>query len=333
MSEQKSLTVVQVSRRYDVSARMLRHYEKMGLITSSRVADYAYRVYDAQAVERIRTILLLRKLRISLKDIAVILQDPTHVQMLETLRRSVAEMDDQIASLTLIRNVLSRIADKCSVELFSYRLMEDEEVLRSISTLPAPAKQQVQEVVSMSDVNNASKILEGQLVVRVVMLPPYTVASFRFVGENPEEAVGDMTSRFVQQSHLYERKPDARMFGFNSPNPGVMENGLYGYENWVTIPENFELPQGAERKHMTGGLYAVLAIKFPEFQRWQELVRWVDSSPDYEPGGHTGPENMFGGLEEHINWVYAASQGWPEDGVDGQIDLMMPIRKRRRDNK
>ncbi len=330
MDEQKNLTVVQVSRRYDVSARMLRHYEKMGLITSSRVEDYAYRVYDEEAVERIRTILLLRKLRISLKDIAIILKDPARVQMLATLRRNVAEMDDQIASLTLIRNVIDRIADKCSARLASYRLMEDSEVLRYISILPAPAKNHVQEVVNMSDVNNASSILLGQPDVRVVLLPPYTVASFRCVGESPEEAVGEKTSRFVQASRLYDLKPDARMFGFNSPNPGVMDNGLYGYENWVTIPEDLELPEDAEKKCMAGGLYAVLAIKFPEFHRWQELVRWVEASPDYEPGGHTGPENMFGGLEEHINWVYSAARGWPEDGVEGHIDLMMPIKKREK---
>ena len=35
-----------------------------------------------------------------------------------------------------------------------------------------------------------------------------------------------------------------------------------------------------------------------------------------------------GCLEEHLNWVYAASLGWPDDCIDGQIDLMMPIRKK-----
>ncbi len=334
MDEQKYLTVVQVSRQHDVSARMLRYYEKMGLICSKRVADYAYRVYDEEAVERIRAVLLLRKLHISLKDIAVILQDETHVQMLETLRRNIAEMDDQIASLTLLRNVLGRIADRCSAQLPAYRLMEDSEVLQYISALPAPAKNHLQEVINMSDVNNASSMLSGQPDVRVVLLPPYEVAAFRAVGENSEEMVGDEASLFVQASRLYDAKPDARMFGFNSPNPGVLTDGLHGYEVWLTIPEGFSLPEGAARKRMAGGLYAVLAIKFPEFHRWQELVRWVENSPVYEGDSRGGgPENMFGCLEEHINWVYSAAQSWPEEGVEGHIDLMMPIRKRKIEEK
>ena len=38
------LTVTEVSRAYGVSARMLRHYEKLGLISSGRKEDYSYRV-------------------------------------------------------------------------------------------------------------------------------------------------------------------------------------------------------------------------------------------------------------------------------------------------
>ncbi|OGO91310.1 MAG: hypothetical protein A2Y17_05020 [Clostridiales bacterium GWF2_38_85] len=39
-------TINQVSKEYGVSARMLRYYEKIGLIQSLRKEDYAYRVYD-----------------------------------------------------------------------------------------------------------------------------------------------------------------------------------------------------------------------------------------------------------------------------------------------
>ncbi len=35
-----------VSTKYDISARSLRYYEDMGLITSTRSDDYAYRLYD-----------------------------------------------------------------------------------------------------------------------------------------------------------------------------------------------------------------------------------------------------------------------------------------------
>ena len=58
-----------VSSKYDISARALRYYEDMGLINSTRSEDYAYRLYDKNAIKRLEQILILRKLNISIKDI------------------------------------------------------------------------------------------------------------------------------------------------------------------------------------------------------------------------------------------------------------------------
>lgn len=68
-------TISQVSQQFNISARMLRYYEKKGLISSMRIPDYSYRVYDEEAVKRIQQILVLRKLRIPVQQIAVILDD------------------------------------------------------------------------------------------------------------------------------------------------------------------------------------------------------------------------------------------------------------------
>ena len=69
------LTISQVSRKYGVTPRMLRYYEKLGLIKAGRREDYAYRIYDEEAVRRLQQILIFRKLRLSLKEIAVLLGD------------------------------------------------------------------------------------------------------------------------------------------------------------------------------------------------------------------------------------------------------------------
>jgi len=58
-----------ISNKYNVSARTLRYYEDMGLLTSIRSDEYAYRLYDAQAIIKLEQILILRKLNISIKDI------------------------------------------------------------------------------------------------------------------------------------------------------------------------------------------------------------------------------------------------------------------------
>lgn len=69
-------TINQVSKNYGVSARMLRYYEKIGLVQSLRKEDYAYRVYDDTALRRLQQIVILRKLRVSMKQIGVILSEP-----------------------------------------------------------------------------------------------------------------------------------------------------------------------------------------------------------------------------------------------------------------
>ena len=43
------ITISQVSQKYGVTPRMLRHYEKLGLIKAGRREDYAYRIYDEEA--------------------------------------------------------------------------------------------------------------------------------------------------------------------------------------------------------------------------------------------------------------------------------------------
>ena len=155
------------------------------------------------------------------------------------------------------------------------------------------------------------------------------MAAFHYIGENPEEHVGNEADRFIRESRLYEIKPDSRMFGFNHPNPGMREDGFYGYEVWVTIPEDMEVPDNCVKKQFEGGLFAAYTIKFPEFQYWGELENWVRNSPDYDLNySEQGFEVMGGCLEEHLNWVYCIHAGRKDSGLDGQLDLLMPVKKR-----
>lgn len=329
----ENLTISQVSRIYDVTPRMLRHYEKLGLIKAGHCEDYAYRMYDEEAVRRLRQIIILRKLRLPLKEIAVILEDTKQSESLRLLQDKLVELDDEIASLTLIRRLLKQLAERLSdsrKRQLHFDLLEDATLLEIAGTLAFP-KTTIKENTSMEELNKAGEILNKTLPVRLLRLPPFTVAAYQFIGENPEETAGDVVTRFVQESGLYEKKPDARMFGFNHPNPGILKNGTYGYEIWVTIPEDMEVMAPMEKKEFPGGLYAVLTIRFPEFQFWENLSRWAEESPDFEPDySELGLEIMGGCLEEHLNWVYDAHTGWKENRLPEQLDLMLPVKPRER---
>ena len=321
------LTISQVTQSFDVTPRMLRHYEKMGLITPFHREDYAYRCYDEENIRRLQFIIVLRKLRIPLKKIAAILSDNWSLKTLEILRENIAELDGEIKSLETVRNALNMFVSRLD-ESIQLDLLGDTELMETVNTLSL-SKTTLKEKTNMNDLNQANENLDRKLNVRIVLLPPFTVASNHVIGKDPEEAVGALMDKFIRESRLYEIKPDSRFFGFNHPNPGILEDGIHGYEVWVTIPDDMDVPAPMVKKKFDGGLFAALTIKFPEFQYWQELEKWAYNSSEYEPNySEQGDEIMGGCLEEHLNWIFSAHMGWPENGIDGQLDLLLPIKKK-----
>ena len=95
-----------VSTKYDISARTLRYYEDMGLITSTRSDDYAYRLYDEAAVKRLEQILILRKLNISIKDIQRIFNTSGSEVVLEVLSKKVDAIDEEVSLLYELREIV-----------------------------------------------------------------------------------------------------------------------------------------------------------------------------------------------------------------------------------
>ncbi|MDR0914148.1 MAG: MerR family transcriptional regulator [Oscillospiraceae bacterium] len=100
------IKISEMSSRYDISARTLRYYEEMGLLSSTRSDDYAYRMYDDEALKRIEQILILRKLNISIKDIKRIFDAAGSEVVLEVLGKKVDNIDDEVALLNELKSIV-----------------------------------------------------------------------------------------------------------------------------------------------------------------------------------------------------------------------------------
>jgi DNA-binding transcriptional MerR regulator len=100
------IKISEMSSRYDISARTLRYYEEMGLLTSTRSDDYAYRMYDGTALKRLEQILILRKLNISIKDIRRIFDAAGSEVVLEVLGKKVDNIDDEVALLNELKSIV-----------------------------------------------------------------------------------------------------------------------------------------------------------------------------------------------------------------------------------
>lgn len=165
--------------------------------------------------------------------------------------------------------------------------------------------------------------------VRIICLPPSTVASIHKIGcePGPETITGNILFDFIKTSNLPAVTPGFRHYGFNNPDEPVHGDG-HGYERWVTIPDDFEVPAPLVKKNFSGGLYAAHMIPMGAWDEWMWLHEWVVNSERYDFRWGTIGDGICGWLEEHLDAPHHYL--WPPNECDKllQLDLLIPIKER-----
>ncbi|MFE7552000.1 HEAT repeat domain-containing protein [Streptomyces gardneri] len=102
------MLIGEVARRSGVSARMLRHYESLGLVRPTGRTDGGYREYTDEDIRRIFHIESLRSLGLSLREVGRALDDPgfTPSELVDDLIRQTRE---RVAAETELLTRLHRI--------------------------------------------------------------------------------------------------------------------------------------------------------------------------------------------------------------------------------
>lgn len=324
-------TIGSVSRHYGISTRTLRYYEEIGLIRSLRTEGYAYRMYDRQALERLNQIVVLRKLRIPLRQVAVILETRDAREAAAVFREAIGAMDEGIEAMSTIRSILQRFLRRIGQiagKPLPAGIFDDEFVMRLAEPL-LPTKLDTKEEASMEELQKADRALAKLNDVRIVYLPPATVAASHYIGEEAENHAGAAMEKFVRDARLWEVKPDMRSYGFNHPNQ-VEGEDYHGYEFWVTIPDDLDVPEPLTKQRFPGGLYAAHVISMGNFHEWEWLYKWGMESPDYDLNTvDDGGERMNGLLEECLNYPNVVRDGGMAGAGDKvQLDLLLPIKPR-----
>ena len=322
------MTIRQVSNRFAVSTRTLRYYEQIGLLESRRTAAYAYRMYDAAALDRLQAILILRRLRLPLCQIRTLLDDPSVSDLLRSFHEKKQELDEEIRDLEQLRGILStlirRIGSVTTRKLPPIQDLLQDDRLQDL--LHAEGNAATQEPVRTPERKVPVMSPAKPTDIRIITLPPCTVAASHFIGPDPEAHVTNEIESFVRKTRLWETHPELRVYGFNHPNPSETSE-TYGYEQWVTVPEGLDIPAPLKKKTFAGGLYAAHMIPFGQFQEWNSLMDWVRQSSAYDENTlQDDGECMYGLLEEHLNFSAHMKDGYTMD--DLQLDLLCPVRKR-----
>ncbi|MDD4495760.1 MAG: effector binding domain-containing protein [Eubacteriales bacterium] len=333
-------TISEISRSMNISTRTLRYYEQIGLIESIKKDDYAYRSYDENTVRRLQQILVLRKLRIPLKQIALILKSEDVAEVVETFRQNLAELDEEMTALSTIREIINSFITRLNERIHNaalgsvdikLALLDDTALLEAVDALTVQ-RIPLKEEKTAADLESASEKLNRltNREVRIVYLPPSTVVAAHHIGEGCEGVVYGQIAKFINDNNLHELKPDFRAFGFNNPMMKVANTASDGYEAWVTIPDDMEVPPPLVKKQFIGGLYAAHMIPMGAFEEWAWLRDWVMSNDKFvhawgEVRVTPHDKEMDWAMEEPLNF-YNIVKEWYNGADTQQLDLLFPIK-------
>lgn len=97
------LTIKELSDLFEISPRTIRYYEEKGLLESMR-KDNNYRIYDINSVNRLETILSLKRSGLTLEKIHDLMNQPSNVK--ETLYAQKEALDKQMLVLKKVNYIL-----------------------------------------------------------------------------------------------------------------------------------------------------------------------------------------------------------------------------------
>jgi len=112
------MNIGQASKASGVSQRMIRHYEKIGLIPAPPRRDSGYRDYSGSDVERLRFVANARDLGFPVGEIGALLSlwSDTHRSSAEVKALAIARADDlrrKAEALEAMRRSLLDLAERC----------------------------------------------------------------------------------------------------------------------------------------------------------------------------------------------------------------------------
>lgn len=342
------ITISKVSKSLGISTRTLRYYEQIGLIKSDKLDDYAYRVYSLETVTRLNQILILRKLRIPLKQIADILKSDDAKIALSVFQSSIDEIDEEVTALSTIKSILNTFIEKINQSLntsIKLDILSDDTLTEIIDTIEI-TKVKLKEEKTAEDLQVADEKLNKltDRDVRIVYIPPMTVAACQSdKDEDNEGYCAEQISKFLFDNDLFSVKQDMRSFGFNVFIENKMpETGKASpcWEMWVSIPDDIELPEPLFKRRFHGGLYAAHMIKIGGWDDWGKLVEWGKTNElyDFDWDTRCEPNRAYLGkrydpvkahmeptLEEYLNY-YNNTQNSNFNSSNMQLDLLLPIK-------
>lgn len=131
-------------------------------------------------------IIILRKLQIPVKQICAIMDHPAAAEAADIFRRHISDLDSETTALSIVRSILddfvNRLTQIAGLQL-NLDFLQDGAVMQLTRSLPL-AQRNAREGAALGDMGRAAGVWNKLRNVRIVYLPPMSVASAFFVGED-----------------------------------------------------------------------------------------------------------------------------------------------------
>lgn len=260
-----------VSTQYDISARTLRYYEDMGLITSVRSDDYAYRLYDEAAVKRLEQILILRKLNISIKDIQRIFNTSGSEIVLEVLGKKVEHIDEEVSLLHELKEIVLEFIHQ--IEQADFGKKSD------VKMLYKKAKELETQLVNVDYDGNTANVnrllavaekVERQPDILVIEMPTCRMVTSGYLNVESDDIHRRFDSMWGRLSLRIADKINPRDFMYHDAEHNKLV-WVFILEDWMTEADT----EGFEIIQFDGGLYASALADSWEFSEYDRIYKGI----------------------------------------------------------
>ena len=262
-----------VSTKYEISARTLRYYEDMGLITSTRSDDYAYRLYDEAAVKRLEQILILRKLNISIRDIQRIFSTSGSEIVLEVLGKKVGDIDEEVSLLYELKEIVLEFIRQIEQADFSKE--------SDVKLLYKKAKELETQLVNVDYDGNSANVnrllaaaekVERQPDILIIEMPPCRMVTSGYLNVESSDAHRRFDSMWGRLGSRIADKINPRDFMYHNTEQNKFV-WMFMLEDWITEVDT----EGFGIVTFDGGLFAAALADSWEFSEYERVYKGINA--------------------------------------------------------
>lgn len=281
----KPIAIHKLSAQIGLTSRTLRHWESEGLFKSGRDMDSGWRVYDEDAVLKIRITALLRKIDIPINDIKPVVDERRYEKIYEAAAKRLSYLKTQNHE---------NIINENRIKQFLTLLQEQDNKTISEENLPVLSSY-IELIMLYNQCSEKEKYdmsnLKTNEQLKFIVLPPMRTAGSKAVGVSPEDDAINPVVEWIDSAGL---AGTARIFGGNMPPMPCGEGKPYGYGVCASIPEGVEIPKHLAEIRLAGGVYAMLESTDDIPASWKKLMKLLSENEKYT---HDKSRQC---LEEHI---------------------------------